>query len=65
MDVGSQKMSNINCKHCGKESTELDLILKLGGALCPHCRTILYLPFEKEYNDLVKSRDRENEDETK
>lgn len=57
--------NKIACTHCKKESDQLDLIVKLGGILCPYCRTIIYYPFEKGYNDTIDAKSAKESDNRK
>lgn len=57
MEIGKWKMKPKSvCNDCKKEYKTKDIIIKLGGALCPHCRVILHLPFTKEYAKLKKQQ---------
>jgi len=50
----------VTCPDCGTVSEQSELLLKLGGALCPECRYIIYPPHDPEYKHIIKSENEEN-----
>lgn len=44
-------------KSCRHETDPKKMTLKMGGLLCPKCRTIIYQPYvDKEYDKELKRR---------
>lgn len=52
----------VTCPDCNTTSEQSELLLKLGGVLCPHCRCIIYPPHDPEYKLLQWDR-QEDDDE--
>ena len=49
------------CK-CGKETDIKDMVMKMGGLLCPKCRVILFQPYvDEEYFEEYRRRQKETE----
>lgn len=53
----------MECRNC-KTSTEIeDMPIKMGGLLCPECRTIIFQPYvDPEYFIELKRRNKEYEE---
>jgi hypothetical protein len=47
------------CEKCNIEHKISDLILKMGGLICPQCRVILVFPHEKEFSEERKRRNKD------
>lgn len=51
------------CPKCKVDVNAKNMIVKMGGLLCPKCRTILYRPYvDKEYFKEVRRRRKESGD---
>lgn len=49
-----------HCEECDKTVDSKDMIMKMGGLLCPDCRTILLQPYVDDgYFEEMKRREKE------